>query len=271
MAITVNYPNGIGGSLGSSIATCKPLLTSGSVWYVNSTGGVNAASPAGQNREKPLLTLAQAVTNAAAGDIIVLMDGCVVALTGVQAISGLTVVGEGSANGIPTATITFNGAGTLQLGSSGTELHNVRITARTSASGSALARVSVLATSCVVRDCYFDFDQYDDGPGLSVATAITNCFVRSCTFVSVATVVTSQPLLAMSTVGSFTDLRLEDLTFDSGTVGWSNYWALDLSAGAITRLVIEGLSLLRGADARIHASSTGRVNVQTATGGARIG
>ena len=65
--------------------------------------------------------------------------------------------------------------------------------------------------------------------------------------------------------------QLEGLTFDAGTVGWSNYWALDLSAGAITRLTIEGLSLLRGADAKFHASSTGRVNVQTASGGSRVG
>ncbi len=262
------FPNGIGGTLGSRLATCKPLLTSGNVWYVDTTNGVDAGGSAGQNRESPLLTLAQAVTNSSAGHAIVLINNSTVALTGAQSIAGRYVLGEGEASGVPSSTITFNGAGQLTMGSAGGELRNVRITARSAASGASTPRVLVSASSQLVEDCYFDCDANDDASALSLATSLANITVRGCTFVSTATS-TSRPVMAMDCAGTSSDLALEDCVFDAGTYGWSATWALDISAGIITRLKGIGLSFLRGADWGIHASSTGYFNVATATGGSR--
>lgn len=266
MALT--FPNGLGGTLGASLATCKPLQTSGDVWYVDSTIGVDAASPSGQNREKPLLTIAQALTNSVAGDIIVLLAGSVFALTGVTALAGRIVLGEGDASGVPTVQIGMNAAGVVSMGTAGGELHNVRFTARTAASGG-VARLTITASNQIVTNCYFDCDQYDDAQALSISSGTTNQSVRNCTFRSTATSSSAQPVSALKTLGTVTDLELTGCTFDAGTVGFSNYWALDMSAGIITRLKAEGLSFLRGADYRINTSWTGYFNPQTTSGGVR--
>lgn len=262
------FPNGLGGTLGSRISTCKPLLVGGSAWYVDTTNGTDGAGNAGLNREVPLLTLAQAVTNSSAGDIIVLINNSTVSLTGVQSIAGRIVVGEGESSGVPTTRIEFNGSGQLTMGTAGGELYNVRVVARTATSGAATPRVLVSASSQIVEDCYFECAESDDGAALSIATSLTNVTVRGCTFVSTATS-TTRPKLAMDCLGAHTDLIIEDCVFDAGTYGWSAIWALDISYGAITRLKGMGLSFLRGSDFGIHASSTGRFNVATATGGSR--
>lgn len=267
MAIT-NYPNGIGGSLGSSLATCKPLQTSGNVWYVSSSSGVDAASPAGQNREKPLLTLTQAITNSTAGDIIVLMSGSSIAIAAATALAGRALIGEGEAGGIPTAELTFSSVGTVTQAAVGGEVRNIRFRARSGTSGG-LAKLSLTASNQLVEDCYFDCDQYDDAQALGVVGALANVVVRGCTFVSTATSTAAQPFNALDTSGACTDFVLEDCVFDAGAAGFSNYWALDLSAAAITRLRGEGLSFLRGADYRIHASTTGKFNPQVTSGGVR--
>src|SRR5689334_19357234 len=97
------YPNGVGGSTGASLATAAPLYASGQVWYVSSTTGVDGASPAGLDRVKPLATLAQAYTNAAAGDFIVCLSGHVETLTSAQTIgkADIKLVGEGTGSSRP--------------------------------------------------------------------------------------------------------------------------------------------------------------------------
>lgn len=259
------FPNGLGGSLGSRLATCKPLLVSGSVFYVDTTAGDDAQP--GTNREAPLLTLAQAVTNSAAGDLIVLINASEVAITGAQSISGRVLVGEGQSGGVPDCSITFDGAGTLTMGAAGGELRNVRVSGRTAAGGG-LCRVLVSASTQLIEDCYFECAENDDGAAVEVSTTLSGLTLRGCTFVSTATTDT-RPVRALSTLGAHTDLTIEDTLFDAGVYGWSATWALDLGGGAITRLKGLGITLLRGADFGIHPSSTGYFNVQLATGGSR--
>ena len=268
LLMTVFFPNGIGGTLGSILATCKPLLTSGSVWYASSITGTDAASPAGQNREKPLLTIAQALTNSAAGDIIVLLTGSVFTLTGSLALAGRIVIGEGSVSGVPSVQIGMNGAGIVSMGTAGGELHNVRFTERSATSGGT-ARLALTASNQIVDGCYFDCGPNDDAQALSISSGTTNDSIRNCTFVSTATLVSAQPVSALKTLGTHTDLELTGCVFDAGTVGFSNYWALDMDTGIITRLKGTSLSFLRGADYRINASSTGYLNPQTTSGGVR--
>ncbi len=263
------YPNGIGGSLGAALATVEPLWTSGAVWYVYNATGVDAASPAGRNREKPLATVAQAVTNASDGDIVVFLSGHTQTLSSVQAVAKkLTFIGEGSSAGSPTVIFTSSAdAGIFSTSTSFVEFHNIKFAASTATNTN--ARLILGSTDAVVDGCRFECGA-NDARAISLAASSDRTRIRNTTVISTATSLSAQPGTGIITLGALADLELDGLVLSSGTVGFSNYFALDASAGAVTRLRGISLSLLLGADVKLHTSSTGRLNVSTATGGSRV-
>lgn len=269
---TNSYPNGIGGSLGDSLVSQKPLLATGNVWFVSSLIGVDAASPAGQNREKPLATLAQAVTNAADNDIVVFLSGHTQALTAVQALSKrLCLIGEGSTAGVPTVSFTLNAAGNpsmFTVSGGAVELRNIKI--GSNAQANTAARIAVTGSEFRMRGCYVECNGFDEGPALSMATGADRALIENSTFISTATSLTDQPESAIKTLNALADIELRGLVLSGGACGFSNYYAFDGSAAAITRLKCESLSLLLGADFRLHASTTGWVSAPTCTGGSRL-
>jgi hypothetical protein len=275
MSATITYPNGAGQSLGNVLATCAPLTSSGSIWYVSSAIGTDAASPSGKNDAKPLATLKQAITNSASGDIIVLMGGHTEtsAADADWDCSGkrLTIVGAGSSGGYPTAKLTCGNVGSVggqvYFNTSFCTLRNVWMAVRAAANVN--ARVSMSAPNMRLIDCYFPCDQYDTGPAVEMAASNSH-ILSGCTFVSVATSRAAQPALGLKQLGTGTFCRLDGCVFDGGAVGFSNPYAADLSSGAYTHFEGESVSLLRGADIKMNASSTGWINVQTCTGGARV-
>lgn len=266
------YPNGIGGTVGDSLDTCKPLQTSGNVWYVSSLIGTDAVSPAGQNREKPLATIAQAVTNASDDDIVVFLQGHTQTLTAVQVVNKrLTFIGEGTVSGKPGVSFLNNqAAGTLLLlSAAGAELRNLYFPPNVQACTG--TRVAITGTDCVVSGCYFECGATDIGNALDLAASRIR--VERSTFISVATSLTAQPKLAIAfpaavnAVGSY----LQDVVVSAGTVGFSNFAAIDLTAAtSVTQVKWQNLNLLLGADVAMGATTTGRVNVQLATGGSRV-
>lgn len=268
MTVTI-LQNGVGGTTGAYLASAAPYFSSGTVWYVDSTRGTDAGSPAGQNREKPLATITQAVANASAGDIIVLASSHTETRTaGSQLISkAVLIVGEGSVAGVPSPTINFD-TGDMSLTGANSEIHNVKFTARSAAS--ATARVQLVANGGALRGCYFLCAGNDTGPAVSVYTGLSNIIIENCTFISTATSTSSQPESALKTAGTVTDMRIEDCVFSDGTVGFSNFYAADLSAGAITRLEIRRLSLLLGAEMKLNASTTWRLGGLTTSGGGKL-
>ncbi len=272
--MSILYPNGIGASTGDSLVLSKPLLTSGNVWYVDSATGTDAVSPAGRNREKPLATLAQAVTNSADDDIIVFLDGHAQTLTAVQVISKrLTLVGEGSSAGVPTVTFTNNQASTGGLfTASGASLQfrNIKFAKSIETSGNATARVTCSAAGVHFKGCYFECGPYDNGPAVLLAAGADNATFDNCAFISTATLLTAQPESALKSSAAIAGLTIQNTSFSAGTVGFSNYYAVDLSGGAVTLMRCEGVSLLLGSDVFLHASSTGYFNPQLSTGGSRI-
>lgn len=265
------YNNGLGELLGDSLATSKPVITPGFVWFVNSVGGVDAASPAGRDRQKPLATTAQAITNAAAGDIILLEDGHTEILTGNVAVSKqLVIVGGGSAAGIPTVNFTGNAASLTMftLSVAGTQMRNIRIKPSLQAN-SATTRFSVTAATVRLKGMYFECGANDQLPAVTIGGAPANVRVNGCTFISTATTVATRPVAGLSFLGSApTDIDLEGSVFSDGTVGFSGA-ACDLS-GFATRLSGDSLSALLGADILINAASTGFLNLSTSTNGGRI-
>lgn len=269
------YDYGIGGSLGDSLVTARPLRMSGNVWYVKSGTGADAASPAGQQRERPLATLAQAHTNAAAGDVIVLLDGHTETLAATQTFNkaGITLVGEGSSSGVPTVTFVQNHAtnSIFNVTAAGVKMRNIKLAE--SLISTLNPRVTWSGANGEIRGCYFACGSQDGATTVQLSTGASSFLLHSSTFVSTTALGTSRPGAGFLVANALSDIDIFNCVFDSGAHGFAGIAlsapALDLSAAAITRLRIEALSILRGADYSINASTTGYVNVQTATGGSR--
>lgn len=264
------YPNGIGGSApGDSLDIARPLQTTGNVWYVNSANGVDAAAPAGQNREKPLLTLNRAVVNAADDDIIVFLPGHTQLLAGTQSIAKrLTLIGEGVTSGKPSVSFTATSAAVFDITATNVEIRNIYFPP------APVVTVTTKITWTGARGrmvgCYMEFGATDGSYGVALSVGADQQRFDNCTFISVGTSIAAQPFCAIRSAGALVDLEMNGCTVSAGPFGFSNYAAVDLSAGAATRCKIEGLSLLLGADVAMGASATGRVNVQLATGGSRV-
>jgi hypothetical protein len=272
------YPNGIGGAApGDSLDLARPLQCTCNVWYVSSLIGTDAASPAGQNREKPLATAAQAITNAADDDIIVFLAGHTQALAANQAVAKrLTFIGEGTSSGKPAAQFTdAGGFGLFNVTAANVEFRNIYFPATPPPVASSTAKVSFAGARGRLVGCWFDQGANDTfAQAVVFKTGADQLRIESCTFLSTATSTAAQPLSAISGFSSSTiaDLEITNTVVSSGTVGWKNYAAIDLAfnSSVVTRAKITGLSLLLGADMTMGASATGYVNVAVSTGGSRV-
>jgi hypothetical protein len=273
------YPNGIGGlsTSGDPLGLARPLYTSGNVWYVSSLIGTNAASPAGQNREKPLATVTQAYSNAAAGDIIVFLPGHVQLSPNLNINKAdLTFVGEGTdASGKPAVQFSSPAAQSLfsiQAGAVGCEFRNIYFPQRAVLATS--TRIIVSADDVMFSGCYFECGANDNERAIVISA--NRARFRRTTFVSTGTLTSAQPksVIEVSPGAALVGLEITDCVVDAGSVGFSggisSLSAIDLSgAASVSRLRVEGLSLLHGADANFGVA-TGRANVQLATGGSRV-
>lgn len=269
--MSIIYPNGAGDTLGDQLVTCKPLYSSGSIWYVNSSGGVDGATPAGKNREKPLATLAQAVTNAADNDIIELMSGHTESPAVGQTIAKkLIIVGGGSSNGRPTVKMGNTGGGGINrytVTAANVEFRNIWFLSSTVAGITGIALSGALFRC---KGCYFELTA-NDLSAIAFAAGADSARVVNTTFISTATSVASQAITAMRTNATVSDLELDGVTFSAGTVGFSNPYAFDFSGGIINRLKAENINLLLGADFIANAvGTTGFMNPQLCTSGARV-
>ena len=269
MAI-INLPNGVGATLGDSLVVNSPLEFNGNIWYVDSATGADAASPKGRNRNAPLATLDQAVTNSAAGDMIVLMDGHAETITSAVAVNkSLTIVGAGQSSGKPTVKLTNNQAAGAVLTCTGSDVQVRNIWFPTNTQACSARRVTTSGGNYFrMIGCYFEFGANDDASGLGLAG--TTVEIRNTTFVVTATDNTAQPDTAVDLSGTVSAIIMEGVVFDGGEAGFSDYFAMDLSDSAVTSFYLENLSLLNGADIKVLAASEGYVNVGTSGGGARV-
>lgn len=271
------WPNGFGNLLGDILATAKPTYVSGDVWFVNSATGTDAASPAGKDKEKPLAGLAQAITNAAAGDVIVLADGHAQTLTSVITVSKqLFIVGAGSSGGQPTASFTVNSTNVdaIVVSAANCDIRNIKfpesLQTNTGAVGAKLAINNIAGTRIV--GCRFEMGAKDNFAGVLVGTSNSLCNdtrLDGCTFISTATSAATRPSRGLSAPVIISDLEVVNCVFSDGTVGFAN-GAFDGSAGVITRFRGINNSLLLGADMKMNSASTGYLVGTTTTGAARV-
>lgn len=264
------YETGAGGTTGDELATFTNLRVSGELWYVNFTTGTDAAAPAGKERIKPLKTLAQAHTNAAAGDTIVLLANHAEILTAAQTFNkaGIRLVSEGAANTSAAARFTCNGTVVMfDVTAAGVVLGGLYFPASTTAPTPARVRIASVGT--VVRGCYFECGASDTVPSLQYVTGAGQALVKSTIFASVAVSPAAQPHSAVNVLNAMSDLTMDTVVFDGGASGWSQPFAFN-GAAAVTRLTATTIDLLNDSDATLATGSIYTWHTRSKSGSARL-
>ena len=266
------YAGGLGGTV-DLVATDRPFYgLDANAWYVHFATGVDAAAPAGRDKQAPLKTLAQAVTNATPNDIIVLLDGHDEVFTAQLAITkqGLVIVGCGQTAGVPNVKLQLDSAlnAMISIQAPGVALRNLRI--RENAQLNTFNRVVVTAADLTVDGCYFECGPNDNGVALALHLGADDASVRDTTFISTALVPTARPVsgLSITNAAGVRGLKLDGLVVSDGVCGFSSHYGLDLSVGPVTDLKGDRVSLLLGASAKLGAA-TGYL-IPTITGGGAI-
>lgn len=254
--------SGVGGTTGPSLVTAAPLYqlsATHSTWYVG-PGGTDGAAPAGWQREKPLLTLGQAVTNANSGDIIVLLENFTesIAVGITIADTDLTIVSEG--DGSSRARLTCSGAGInmLDVTGAGTYFSNIVFPASTAAGS---IRIRTAAAGTVIEDCVFEAGASDTSATVGLIAGWGNARIAGCTFTVTAT--GARPGIRVSNAGS--RLTMQDVSFNAGSAGWDTY-AFD-GLAAVTGLRALDIDQLNGSDVNLAANTTGWWIPGSCTGG----
>lgn len=258
MAAIRSYKNGAGGSSGADLAVLKPVLSSGVFWYVgNATPGASDAN-AGTERTKPLLTSAQANTNASAGDTVVYLSGHneIIGTSVVLSHAGLALVGEGTGASVPRFTCSASIA-MFSIGAAGIILDNLYFPASTAVP---TARVSIASTNTIMNAIQCDCGANDTTAGLVVTAGAGAVRVTNSRFTSVA----AGAAIGMSVTSATSDIFMDTVTFDGGSFGWSDY-ALKATA-AISRLRATRVYLLNGSNVILPTGTTGNLNVAGASG-----
>lgn len=264
-----NLPNGVGASLGDALVLAKPLAMSGIPLYVSSVLGDDGNS--GVSRKDPKATAGSAVTAASAGDWIVLAADHDETLTSALNISkALTIVGEGSSSGLPTAKFTNNQAAAALFTIGATDVQLVNIFFEEQDQACSVALITCAVARFLMRGCYFQADGNSNAAQLQFNTGAGDVQVDSTTFISTSTAQATAsnndpPQIGIEVTAAMSDLRMTGTVFDGGTIGWADN-ALKASAAAVTRLRGLQMSFINGADYDLHASTTGYLNPATSTG-----
>jgi hypothetical protein len=269
------YADGLGETLGGDVlAGVKPIYGSSKIWYVDSAAGTDAGT-ADSNQQHPFKTVSYAIGKVSKGDVVVLASSHAEVLSASVAggADGVTIVGIGTTAGKPSASLTFGHANAV-LNFSAVEVNLCNIyfkqsTATTSSAGNILTGGSV-----TIRGCCFESGAFDTKPYVQLdgSAGYTVRIVNS-SFTSVDTQATPTAVggLGLTAAGAAIRMELDGVTFDGGTKGYAGY-AADLSAVAQYYLRGWNVSLLRGADVALHASTTGFLHVSslTASGGGKV-
>lgn len=244
------FANGAGGTSGADLAVLKPAYYTGNIWYVQADDGTDAAAPAGLERNAPLATLAQAYTNAAAGDTIVFLEGHHELLGSAQTLGkiGLALVSEG----LGTDRATFTCTGTVAMfdvTAAGVLVDNVYFPASTAA---AVARIRSAAAFTRIRNCDFLCGASDTNRAVQFVTGAGTCSITDSTFTAVA----ATPAVAIAVTNAMSHLEMDNVTMDGGSYGWSGY--AFTGTAAVTALSATRMNRLNGSDVILATGGTGK-------------
>lgn len=276
-------PNGIGGNVADQLITGVPLILSSParIWYVDSQTGV--AGNSGKDRKFPFERIEDALAAIGANP-----DHIIVCMNGHTQVGGpglinnrVTIVGEGSTDGIPTVVLHgFEGecAPFFVVNADGVEFRNLRFAGVPDSEATHCGYISSSASrGGLVRGCVFDM-----GPGCTIeagvrlGTGSDDWRFENCTWRAVSTTspVISRPLQGFQVTAAISRLVLEDCVFDGGLHGFDddsgNPYAFDSAAFVITPMRVLNMTLLNGADFKLHEDTPGYVNPESATGHAKV-
>jgi len=269
-----NFPHGIGEALGDALVTAATFRTDGVVLYVHHTG---SDAYDGLDRVKPKATVGGAVSAAFAGDTVVLLPGHTETVMAQIAVPyRINLIGSGASGGIPTPTLTWGGASSvamLDVTADGVLIGGIRF-APSTVTGTTTACIFVEANYFTLRGCYIECGANDDY-GVVVETLMSAGTIEDTTFISTATVVTAQPVVAVYFLASPAESGSEgwyfdNVTFDGGTAGFSNFSAYDDTLSRSDLKLYEGVTLANGADMAIMAESNGVLNVVDSESGGMV-
>jgi len=239
-----------GGTSGARLATRSPVFMSGSYWYVSPTG-LDAGGTAGRNRTRPLLTIAQAITNASAGDTIQLIGGGTYTIAASLAVNkaGLKLQSEGTE--LTRAKLAISTANpVLAISAAGVWVENITFNIP-GAGGSSHAAVT--AASVLFHSCRFECDAFLSGRSVQLGAGSSNARLKNCTFVSQGSGASSVPAIGLEIAAAISDVELDTVIFEGGTYGWSDY-ALKATA-AVTRLNGIDVDFLNDSDLQLATGS----------------
>lgn len=261
----VLYSTGLGGSTGDTLVSLYPILAT-KVLYVDSVTGSDTYD--GLQRSRPKATLAGASgahASAANGTTIVLLSTHTETISTVLTVSlrNVTIVGEGSSSGSPTATIGGGNNSRITISGDSCQLLNIKFTASTTTNVNSI--VNVTGKGVRLRGCRFECGA-NENAGLELTADADYNIVDACTFIATNTGVTTRPSYGMLVGGAPDGLILSGVVFSDGTYGFTNY---AFSAASAPNLIAENTSLLLGAEMNT-GSSYGYVHVGTSTGGGRV-
>lgn len=227
----------------------------------NATAGASDAN-AGTERTKPLLTSAQANTNAAVGDTVVYLASHneVISTAVVLAHAGLSLVGEGTGLSVPRFTCGATIA-MFDITGAGIVLDNLYFAASTAVP---TARVRVASVGCDLNALQFDCGTSDTVRALSLITGCATIRINNSRFTSVATGAAT----GMEVVNAVSDISMNNDTFDGGSFGWSS--SALLGTAAVTRLRAKRQFLLSGSNVTLATGTTGTFNVIGASGDSAV-
>ena len=260
MAIT-SYVNGAGGTTGADLATLKRLMASGLIYYVgNSTTGASDANT-GTERNLPLLTTSQAVTNASSYDTIVYLAGHNETIASSVTINeSLYLVGEGTGASAPILTC----GGTIAMLNITTDsvlLDNITFAASTAVPTS---MITINGTGVHLNALTFSCGASDTNRAVYLSGGPSHVRITNTNFPAVA----SRPASAIEVGSAMAGLFMDNVTFDGGSFGWSA--AAFLGTALVTRIRATRMYQFNGSDVTLATGSTGVWQQQASTGDSRF-
>lgn len=262
MASIKNYVNGVGGSTGAELATISPLMSSGTIYYLgNATSGASDSN-SGTERTKPLATIGQAYTNAAAD----LAQPCIIdVLAGHNEIVsssvtlntvGLSIIGEGAGSTTPCFTMA-NNTSVFTISAAGTMLDNLKFPVATGNGSNIVVSAKAFLNNLTHLTGAFGTAAIAINTGAS-GTSITN------TTITKSEDGTSQIAIYVGPF-TFTDIVVDNLIIDAGSFTWGTYsWSN--GGGILQRLRATNVQLLNGSDVALYTGTTGYFHVSERSG-----
>ncbi len=227
-----NFPYGVS-SFGLPLIGSGPILTTGRVWFVHYSTGVDAAGR-GDSPTNPLKTLDYAVGRCTAnkGDVIILMPGhaesVIAAGTVTVDVAGITIIGLGAGTLRPTFTFSTATTATFLVSAANVTIKNLYF-AYTGVDAIATG-LSITGANCTISGCYFLLGDATNQAAVAVTpgTGSTNLEVSDCIFESPnggpthaiysAVAVTGIKILRNYFIGHFSTACI-----GNATAAWVNY------------------------------------------------